>query len=272
MTIASRLGIPAPELPEQSPLLVCSGTYIGVEIEVEGVSSSSTRPFNNHELWTHCSDGSLRNSGREFKFGRPLAGTSVVDAVNFFYANWGISWEATARCGLHVHIDVRDLTDKGFAMMQLYSLAVDEWLFNEYESSWRCGAPFCRLSSGNLNVLRAVNNNIHGAWNQTELDTRRMAWGVDARDNSLKYHSVNFSFNNFGTVEFRHFQVQDTAEKLLAIINTLIKVKKLAKQAANSIPDVQSALVTSSHAAFIAEFPSCESELAVMLCKVSASN
>lgn len=89
--------------PEPDP----TSRLYGVEVEYENVID----PPNVRDIrWNVTPDGSLRNNGLEF-ITHPISLHQAVTAFRHLNRVAGQeSWEDTARTGIHVHADMRDLT------------------------------------------------------------------------------------------------------------------------------------------------------------------
>lgn len=248
MMIAQIAGVPVVRFPQSTEELVLSNCHIGIEVELEGVSSGRV-PNGMSNWWTSVSDNSLRHDGREFIFREPTAGVEAVNAINSLYANWNEDWQIVERGSMHVHIDIRDMKADQYLLFRLYSLALDETLFGY--SPERYSSPFCRAASRSqcsILALQHMLRNNAGSW-----DT-----GSVFLSENRKYLSINVNSGiTFGSMEFRHFQVPSTRNDMLAIVNALLMIKKAAMETApNDIErNLKAAVSRMDHSAIKEAFP-----------------
>jgi hypothetical protein len=114
--------------PEPDP----TSRLYGVEVEYENVvDAPSVRSIN----WSAVPDGSLRNNGLEF-ITPPIPLHQAVTAFrNLNTVAEGEDWEDTARTGIHVHADMRDLTfDRVKGVIAAYA-AFEPLMFKLVEES-----------------------------------------------------------------------------------------------------------------------------------------
>lgn len=207
----------------ESPALINNAGLLGTEIELTSIPDGSV-PRVIQEYWSFHVDSSVRatNKGAALEFTHTGGyGTARAEtATNVFYNNHGRTWEASPRCGLHVHIDVLDLTIEQMKLFLAYAMSVDRALFNLTDSSYRMGTVFCRLSSEqryHIDALRHLS-----ACNQRGFQELLGSTGA-------KYSSINLSrLQSLGTVEFRHFSVPSVAEDLLYIYNLILSIRSAA--------------------------------------------
>ena len=118
----------------------------GIEIELENCRRLDRFGFPSY--WTVEGDGSLRNAGMEFKSSRDYglndAKSSLTHLHNFLEGN-GIEPEVNPRCGVHVHMDVRDMShEQVYNLLCNYSMI--EPTFFAYVNNYgedREGSHFC---------------------------------------------------------------------------------------------------------------------------------
>ena len=90
-------------------------TSVGIEIELEKVGIRNVPnilPLELQRYWEWHEDQSLHDQGVEFTFKGPMFGRDVEEAVRGIldFSQKHTKWTSSLRTGLHVHIDVRDLT------------------------------------------------------------------------------------------------------------------------------------------------------------------
>lgn len=107
----------------------------GIEVEVEGVDQYYNEDTDRHEWavyppqgWDVKSDGSLRDGGAEF-VSEPLGFSDAVVAVRrLWHLRDDEGWSYGARCGVHVHINMRSLTPAQIATgLCLYAATEPAW-------------------------------------------------------------------------------------------------------------------------------------------------
>lgn len=218
---------PQQYIREASDLLL-SNSHVGVEVELErmaGVEGS-------FHHWSVDTDGSLRDAGLEFKFKEPFFGKDVVAAleeletkVDVHVSRHNIS---PARLmdedtSVHVHVDVRDLSDNQLRTFILLSLVLEQVLFSY-------AAPERENNIFSLSVAKA------------NMEARGMGYIVAALDGgpdssaiydtvrgASKYASINLAaIHSFGSIEFRAHRGEYKAKRLLEWINILLSIKKAA--------------------------------------------
>jgi hypothetical protein len=200
---------------------LCSIDYVGVEVEVEDAPITNV-PGKLRNYMVMENDGSLRNDGREFKFRGPLAGSDVVLALSLLQDLLS-STNATCndRTGLHVHVDVRDLTPQQLVSFVILYLIFEDVLFEI------CG------KDRETNIFCSSVSSCEGAIEQlvdiVSEDRLKDGYAFVGQDQA-KYTSVNIqNIPRLGTVEFRgHKGTYDTSEILLWI-NLLLSMKCFAR-------------------------------------------
>ena len=120
-----------------------SNRFYGIEVELE----NGDRVFRNTppSHWIREGDGSLRNNGVELKSYGPLpldiAEHSLLQLDDYFTRNQ-IEVEANTRCSVHIHMDVRDMSNtEVYNMLCNYSLI--EPMFFAYVGGGREDSHFC---------------------------------------------------------------------------------------------------------------------------------
>lgn len=183
-------------------------TGIGVEIELE-----NSKPISEalKTYWEPKADSSLRGAGIELV---THLGARVYNALAALSA-FGLEqdkqkWEISDRTGLHIHLNVRNLTMSEInSLMILYSI-VEDSLF-EFVGSWRKHNIFCTPLLGSC----------------TDKSTDLQAFIRYSR----KYCALNTKcITEFGTVEFRHMQTTLDIEKIMCWIFILTLLKRYASQ------------------------------------------
>jgi len=190
---------------------------VGIEIEME-----SDKPFPGGEetekKWRRDRDGSLRGRhSLEYILARPMQKKGAVHAISLLsraLEKAGTKITGSVREGVHVHINVRDLTFR-----QLWTLVTCWYVIEDLVTETLCGEGrvgnhFClRLSDADVGLQRV-------------LSVVSGEEGLGAlRDDLLRYSALNFvSLFRHGTLEFRAMRtprdinkIKDWAALLLAL-------------------------------------------------------
>jgi hypothetical protein len=199
------------------------GEYIGMEVEVEGVTSIPKDKFT--KLWTADADGSLKDAGVEYK--SHILRSEFTPAA-LICLNHGLSEACPKhyygpRSSFHVHVNVQDLTPK---QLVLYCLlySVSEFLFFRLTQTNRVVSNFCVPVNETESFYEAVGNLYRTEkpmWNDLEsfvgeYGGKYSAFGV-------------FRLLDLGTVEFRHMHGNNDITLLSLWISLAIQLKFVAK-------------------------------------------
>lgn len=205
------------DAPEEE--LVLNKAYIGLEIELENVQKDFGYDKPGCSLWTTHEDHSLRNNGLEFVFAQPLCGIDIITAVRAFCEEARrCKFEASPRTGIHVHVDIRDMTPNQLHTMLLAYAAFEKPLFN-YIAPDRYTSNFCMPWLEASNHLTEVGQLIYGS----DSNIRHVF------ERQHKYSALNLeAMMRLGTVEFRHMHTTLDPEAILTWINICLSLKKFA--------------------------------------------
>jgi len=178
---------------------------MGFEWEVEGFKGQEMKSKN----LVIIGDDTLRNNGAEIIFSRPLCGQTLEKTVREFYRD--IKWstlENSSLCSSHCHLDMRWATVRQAQQCALLLAVHDEYLFDKYDSADR---------KENVYSVSCFNNATF--YN----DLKNIPRGLDR-----KYMSINLCNlgRGKGTIELRHFNVMDSAEK---VINAISDIQNIIK-------------------------------------------
>lgn len=189
---------------------------VGVEIEVEG--NNLPHP---EEYWRCERDGSLRGESMEYVLREPLSMPDVRKSLAHLdacYVNNNTLVDESVRAGVHVHVNVQELTTvQLFSFMTAYIILED--LLVKYCGEYREGNLFCLRMKDAEYLLHTL---------------ERVADGKDYRmfeTDMLRYASMNVcSLWRYGSLEFRAMRgtrdlsvVGDWAEMLLNLRNVAVK-------------------------------------------------
>lgn len=198
------LGLTPSPIFEKYKSVLDTPTLVGVEIEVENIKSEiGGLP----EFWEASSDGSLRNSGVEFKSLPLNAGDSFV-ALDLI---WKLLYKASTskpdfswRSSIHFHVNAMELESSEFKRWIQLALMF-EGLFFLVAGPSRAESNFC-VPLTRSNLMDTLRKYFHGKIDEKKLwKTWNAAGGADSGHGLYKYSAINFSrLGDLGTVEFRH--------------------------------------------------------------------
>lgn len=196
--------------------LVNSEVFFGVELELENCKyelpeHGGTPVVGNIELpggMLAHKDGSLRNGGIEL-ITLPIRGAELVSQIKFMCkVAQEHKWKPSNRAGLHVHVDVQDLTIPRY-MNLLKAYALIEPCFFNASGNERSGSIYCKswFQHASNDVLRSV--------------LEQMAQGIGDNMPS-RYLGLNInSTRKHGTIEFRHKNSTVDPEEILDWVNVI---------------------------------------------------
>lgn len=189
---------------------------VGVEIEVEGEGL----PHVLEKYWNVEYDGSLRGESEEYVLRNPSTLEEVQDALGYLRGEFderGSEIYKSVRCGVHVHINVQDLTLRElYNFITMYALFEDVLL--EYCGKTRRGNLFCLpLATSDLLVEALVNVLEHG-----QLST--------LHDDNYRYCAMNVkSLHSYGSLEFRAMEGGDL-DKVYNWASVLLNLRDMARR------------------------------------------
>lgn len=188
---------------------------VGIEIEVEG----RNLPKRDVVGWECEHDGSLRGEAIEYVLRNPSPVDKVghwMDTLNEALVKSEAQVDYTGRAGVHVHINVQQLT-----MREVVTFLCLYFTFEEALIEW-CGEG----RSGNLFCLRGVDADyLITALREA---TRKRNWhGLGS--NKFRYAAVNVkALSTYGSLEFR--AMRSTVDKAIIIrwVDILLRLKAAA--------------------------------------------
>lgn len=162
---------------------------VGVEIEVEG-----SRLPGPEQYWRSEHDGSLRGESVEFVLEKPLSMPDVRKSLSYLdslYINRGTVVSESVRAGVHVHINVQELSIvELFSFMVVYIILED--LLIKYCGEYREGNLFCLRTKDAEFLL----------WELEQVANNKEY--VRFSSDILRYSSMNVcSLWSYGSLEFR---------------------------------------------------------------------
>lgn len=163
---------------------------VGIEIEVDGFDL----PNIDNKYWRTEHDGSLNGGGREYVMKKPVQSDLIGPTLEglkslIFESGQPVN---SVRAGVHVHINVQDLT-----VVQLYNLFTLYILLEEVLVKW-CG----KSREGNLFCLRTCD----AEWLIFRLinAAQTKEFIPYFHDDDLRYASMNVkALTEYGSLEFR---------------------------------------------------------------------
>ena len=221
-TMQDVTGVRPVVIPQEGAVL--NHTHLlGIEVEMEGVGNANSC-LRHMTLWTRKEDNSLRNSGCEFVLTNPLAGLQLETAIDQYYHAQSYassaSWDASHRCGIHVHSDVRDMTTQQYGRLLGLSILLDDYLFTFYNSSYRKGFNFCRpVENDNRTIM--LSRRLSSESSHSEV--------VIGSPDRAKYMSINLCrVVDLGSLEYRHFTSTLTKPQMLRLCQDIQHLKSFA--------------------------------------------
>ena len=188
---------------------------IGIEVEMEG-------PYLPSEIrgWSVKGDGSLRGNGLEYILPNPVSRNLFEERISRLYdafLSQPHQIDPSDRCGVHIHLNCRDLEiDEIFNFITLY-LVVEDVLMH-----W-CGDN----REGNLFCLRARD----AEWMIRMLiqDKKYGIFDTVTHNETFKYGSLNLAaLARYGSLEFRGLETPKTPHRIITWIKLLLALKDYA--------------------------------------------
>jgi len=208
------------------PRWVLPTSFIGLEHEYEGVKDLTLPDHTFADFWTYHEEGSLKDHGAEYVFATPLFGVDAYNALEWLVAHAKDSgWKCTKRTGIHVHLDVRDLTVPQLAGMSIVYAAVEpllyHWIGDGRDSSHFC-IPLYRADEallGTCSIIRCAfkddKTDGHSTLGEAEAFQRYAGYNLQA-------------LHKFGSVEFRQLQTTHDLGRITDWINIIMSLKATA--------------------------------------------
>lgn len=185
-------------------------TYVGIEVEMEnvvGIGGGLT-----DVLWMWKGDGSLRNNGME-AISWPVKGDWIRYALK-------VLWDKikkvsfSARTSIHIHIDVRQLTQKQLTAVILVYLSVESLLY-KFVGKDRHENIYC-VPLYTTTLVNSLVDLINKSISRYDFSHNR-------------YAGLNLdSLRKFGTLEFRQLHGTHDVVKVVTWINLIFKIFQYA--------------------------------------------
>ena len=191
---------------------------IGVEIEVE--ADNLPHPSLVDYYWRTERDNSLRGNSAEYVLRKPETLRGVENALKllereFEKANTQV--RPTYRAGIHIHVNVQDLTPKQLITYIASYLMLEEVLVRYCDNS-RLGNHFCLRMSDASYFMDVM----------TDVITRGDLAVFNTED--IRYASINVtSLFKYGSIEFRALESTFDRDKILNWAGALKQLKDFSK-------------------------------------------
>lgn len=188
--------------------------FVGVEIENIGPRDYDTdgKP----DSFYTSSDGSVSSSdefyrGLEF-ISQPMCGDTLfseIDKIGAWFSSEGFKINST--CGLHVHIDARDLYYKELKGIMLVTKAFESTIFSMLPSN-RHNSNWCKSMHMSVNSIKALqsDSDFIGSWYEHCDEYPSLDKYNDARYHGLNLHARVY----LGTIEFRYHSGTNNPTKI----------------------------------------------------------
>lgn len=200
--------------------------FIGLEHEYEGVKNTALPSHTFSDFWTHHEEGSLKDHGAEYVFATPMFGVDAWNALEWLVVHAEASgWKCTKRTGIHVHLDVRDLTVPQLAGLCILYAAVEPILYN-WVSDGRDSSHFCIPLYRADEALLGTCSIIRSAFQDDKEDGHTALY---LAEEFQRYAGFNLqALHKFGSIEFRHLQTTHDLARIADWINMLMSLKATA--------------------------------------------
>lgn len=190
---------------------------VGIEIEVEG-SRLPTQEY--LKSWRCEKDGSLRGSSMEYVLRKPmyLADASMaLSELDSAYEYKDTVVKDSIRAGIHVHVNVQELT-----FTQLFNFVVSYYILEEALVSW-CGPS----RVGNLFCLRSTDADVIMSYIRYALSKRDLA---SLHNDEIRYSSLNLkALGDYGSLEFRAMHSTRDLNRVYMWAETLVHLREASK-------------------------------------------
>ncbi len=191
---------------------------IGLEIEMEG-QHIPPKELTPHQ-WRKEADASLRGESAEYVLRQPLSHEETMQALADLQETFNLcetKFKPTYRAGIHVHINVQELTPVQLITFICSYFMLEEVLLRYCDKS-RLGNHFClRMSDASYALDRLVAC--------VEKQDLRL---LDSED--LRYASLNVtSLFKYGSIEFRALESTLDPERIRVWSGVLLHLRDYAK-------------------------------------------
>lgn len=201
---------------------------LGIEIEMEGMGLGEAhvhmKQVLGFEAWSQKADGSLRGESCEWVLKKPLDYAEASKALDVLYDCQfvkGVKFTPSRRCGIHIHVNVQDMTPKQiFNYICLY--LVFENVLIRWAGAEREGNFFC-LRADDAQYLSAC---LADAWSTGKIKA--------LNGDQLRYAALNcYALFVHGSLEFRSLPTVTSANRIKIWMRLLLALKEASKLYAN---------------------------------------
>jgi len=221
MSIAASFGHSLPRLPKDSDY-PSKYRCVGIEIEQEYDDAEQYREVYTREAdqyWSVTHDNSMRNVGIEF--------VSTILYPSDINPAMGLVWDAVMegtfswRAGIHVHVDVRDLTyDQLRNVANVYSI-IEPLLF-AWEGNHRHESRFCVPWYTCPDSVTTMFTNVTDENSPHDIADSVNVFG--------KYAALNLiPITGQGSIEFRHMQTCEDLSRVKSFISMCLSIVEQGK-------------------------------------------
>lgn len=194
-------------------------TYVGVEVELERViTKNKVHPTS----FIITEDGSLRNNGKEF-ITIPINFCFLEKELERMFSNLSRK-EITSRCSVHVHLNVRDFTQKELFTFVLLYFIFEKSLYKLSGKRW--DNLFCIPLYNFPNLVGATLSSLH---NEEGDGVTRLHWNKYSGLNLCPIWDRRNGKGAIGTVEFRQLEGTTDVERIINWINLIVSLKISSK-------------------------------------------
>lgn len=208
------------------PRLVLPTTFIGLEHEYEGVKDSKLPKHTFADFWAEHEEGSLKDNGAEYAFATPLFGVDAYNALEWLVSHAKTSeWKCTKRTGIHVHLDVRDLTVPQLAGTCILYAALEPILYHWIGDSRDCShfcIPLYRADEALLGACSIIKSAI-----QDDKEDEHSSLSLASENHRYAGFNLQALFK-FGSIEFRQLQTTHDLQRIVDWINIIMSLKNTA--------------------------------------------
>lgn len=193
---------------------------LALEIEVEGANL----PRINDKWWRSEDDGSLKGEGVEYVMKAPQDLDKLIEALSDLEERFkvqGSRVDESFRAGIHVHVNVQELSFKQVMTLACCYLIVEEVLVDYCHPS-RAGNHFCYRAIDAGGLVKALYD-FTATGNIRYINT-----------DNIRYSAMNFtSLFKYGSLEFRALESTKDYKKVVNWAGVLRQIKRASMKYAN---------------------------------------
>jgi len=189
----------------------------GVEVELENIPRTAYE--RTMHFWEVVGDGSLRNRGAEFRNRMPVSFEDMPEALHELHETiqrFRSAPDPSSRCGIHIHMDARDLGAEQVNSLLLNYIWIEEALFNQWplRKQGNFCVPYSALRSHIPGILHAL----------------RKGRLMEVSERARKYSAVNIApYLHQGSIEWRQFPAVLPVMEAMQWVDMINAVKEVSK-------------------------------------------